>query len=126
MFELVRRYRFEAAHRLPAVPPDHRCARLHGHTYDVELRVRGEAGSVTGWVIDFAEIDAACRPALDVLDHCLLNDVDGLDNPTSELVARWLWNRIRPVLSGLHSVTVAENSDASCTYWGQGGDEGDR
>ena len=126
MFELLRRYHFEAAHRLPAVPPDHRCARLHGHTYRVEVRVRGEADPTAGWVVDFAEIDDACRPVLDVLDHRLLNDVDGLDNPTSEHVASWLWHRLRASLPALACVTVAENPDTACTYWGPNGDDANR
>lgn len=118
MFELLRRYRFEAAHRLPAVRDEHPCARLHGHTYDVEVRVRGDVGASSGWVVDFADIDLACRTAIDALDHRLLNDVDGLENPTSGHVARWLWQRVAPGLPGLHSVAVAENPDAICTYWG--------
>jgi 6-pyruvoyltetrahydropterin/6-carboxytetrahydropterin synthase len=118
MHELLRRYRFEAAHRLPAVPADHRCARLHGHTYEIEVRVRGDADKRLGWVIDFAAIDDACKPAIDALDHRLLNDLDGLENPTSENVARWLWNRLHESLPGLFSVAVAENPDAVSTYWG--------
>jgi 6-pyruvoyltetrahydropterin/6-carboxytetrahydropterin synthase len=118
MFELLRRYRFESAHHLPNAGPEHRCARVHGHSYEVEVRVRGQLGAVTGWVIDYADIDSACRPALAELDHRLLNDVEGLANPTSEHVARWLWERLHDALPGLHSITVAENPDAICRYWG--------
>lgn len=118
MFELLRRYRFEAAHRLPAVPAEHQCFRLHGHTYVVEVRVRGDADDDAGWVVDFADIDLACQPAVDLLDHRLLNEIEGLDNPTSEHVARWLWDRVVTRVPGLHSLTVAENPDAACTYWG--------
>jgi 6-pyruvoyltetrahydropterin/6-carboxytetrahydropterin synthase len=117
-FELLRRYRFEAAHWLPAVPDAHRCSRMHGHTYGVEVRLRGAEHPDTGWVVDFADIDAACEPAIAELDHRLLNDIPGLENPTSEGVACWLWGRIAPALPGLHSVTVAENEDSMCTYWG--------
>jgi 6-pyruvoyltetrahydropterin/6-carboxytetrahydropterin synthase len=120
MHELLRRYRFEAAHRLPAVPAEHRCARLHGHTYDVAVSVRGDADEELGWVIDFSAIDKACEPAIDALDHQLLNDVDGLENPTSENVARWLWDQFQELLPELFSVAVAENADAVCTYWGPG------
>jgi 6-pyruvoyltetrahydropterin/6-carboxytetrahydropterin synthase len=118
MHELLRRYRFEAAHQLPAVPADHKCARLHGHTYEVDIRVRGEADEDLGWVIDFAAIDDACQPTLNELDHRLLNEIAGLENPTSERVARWLWERLQPSVAGLFSIAVAENPDAVCTYWG--------
>jgi 6-pyruvoyltetrahydropterin/6-carboxytetrahydropterin synthase len=118
MFELRRHYRFEAAHKLPAVPPEHPCARLHGHTYEVTVGVRGEAEPETGWVIDYGAIDDACGPVLEEIDHRLLNDVPGLENPTSERLAIWLWERISPVLAGLDSVTVGENPDSTCHYWG--------
>lgn len=118
MFELRRRYRFEAAHRLPMVPPEHRCFRLHGHTYAVEIAVRGPMDVERGWVLDYASIDAAAAPAIGELDHRLLNDVGGLENPTSEHVAQWLWDRLAPKLPGLSAITVAENPDATCTYIG--------
>jgi 6-pyruvoyltetrahydropterin/6-carboxytetrahydropterin synthase len=119
MFELLRRYRFEAAHRLPRVAADHRCARLHGHTYDVEVLVCGLLDDEAGWVMDYAEIDAAVEPLLDALDHRYLNDVDGLENPTSEHVARWLWKRLVGELPALSAVRVAENADSICTYRGE-------
>ena len=84
MFELLRRYRFEAAHRLPMVPREHRCSRLHGHTFVVEITVRGLLDPNAGWVMDYATIDVAVQPLLDQLDHRCLNEIDGLDNPTSE------------------------------------------
>jgi 6-pyruvoyltetrahydropterin/6-carboxytetrahydropterin synthase len=118
MHELLRRYRFEAAHRLPAVPAGHRCARVHGHTYDVAVCVRGDADEELGWVTDFGAIDDVCQPVIEGLDHRLLNDVDGLENPTSENVACWLWDRLHAHLPGLSSVAIAENPDAVCTYWG--------
>lgn len=118
MFDLRRRYRFEAAHRLPMVPLEHRCSRLHGHTYAVEIAVRGPMDGESGWVIDYASIDAVAAPAIDELDHRLLNDVAGLENPTSEHLARWIWDRIALELPGLSAITVSENPDAACTYLG--------
>src|SRR3954471_863290 len=82
--EIFREFTFEAAHRLPNVPEGHKCARLHGHSYRVEVRVSGEVGTETGWVVDFAEIKAAFRPLHETLDHHYLNEVHGLENPTSE------------------------------------------
>ncbi len=118
MFELLRRYRFEAAHRLTMVPSGHRCSRFHGHTYAVEITVRGPLDPKAGWVTDYATIDAVAQPLIDQLDHRDLNEIDGLGNPTSEHLARWLWDRLAPELPGLHAVTIAENPDAACTYRG--------
>jgi 6-pyruvoyltetrahydropterin/6-carboxytetrahydropterin synthase len=118
MFELTRRYRFEAAHRLPQVPAEHRCARLHGHTYMVEITIRGPLDAATGWVTDYATIDAAAEPLIDRLDHRYLNELDGLSNPTSECLATWLWDRLVPTLPDLCAITVQENPDARCTYRG--------
>ena len=118
-FELLRRYRFEAAHRLPAVPPEHRCARLHGHTYVVEVVVSGALDDRFGWVMDYAAIDGAVEPLVAALDHRCLNDLGGLENPTSEHVARWLWERLEAGLPELSAISVAENPDSVCTYRGE-------
>ena len=116
IFELVRRYRFEAAHWLPNVPAGHQCSRVHGHTYSVEIAVRGPLDQAAGWVMDYAAIDDAVAPVIKLLDHRCLNDVDGLSNPTSEQLTRWLWMRVRDDLPGLSAITVAENLDVACTY----------
>jgi 6-pyruvoyltetrahydropterin/6-carboxytetrahydropterin synthase len=118
--ELTREYRFEAAHRLPRVPADHKCARLHGHSFRVEVGVAGEIDPVTGWLIDFGEITAVVEPLLKrELDHRTLNDVPGLENPTSEVLCGWLWARLAPHFPGLSSVTVHETCTARCTFRGQ-------
>ncbi len=116
--ELAREYRFEAAHSLPKVPPGHRCARLHGHSYRVEVTVGGDINPETGWFIDFYEMDRAVQPVIDALDHRLLNDIDGLKNPTSENLCCYLWQQVAPVLSGLKTITVWETVDSRCTYRG--------
>ncbi len=116
--DIVRTFTFEAAHRLPNVPADHKCARLHGHSFSVDVAVRGEIGAATGWVMDFAEVKAAWRPLHDVLDHHYLNEVEGLDNPTSERLAVWLWQRLAPALPGLCRITVAETCTARVEYRG--------
>jgi 6-pyruvoyltetrahydropterin/6-carboxytetrahydropterin synthase len=89
---------------------------MHGHTYNIEIMVRGALDEHAGWVVDFEEIDEAVAPVIAVLDHRCLNDVRGLENPTSENVARWLWERIAGRLDGLSAVTVAENPDSVCVY----------
>src|ERR1700684_3771803 len=100
--ELFKEFTFEAAHRLPNVAPDHKCARLHGHSYHVTIRVTGEVQSATGMVMDFADIKMAFKPIRDeYLDHYYLNDIDGLENPTSENLARWIWHKLKPRLPQL-------------------------
>jgi len=116
--EISKSFTFEAAHLLPNAAPDHKCARLHGHSFGVELHVGGPVDPELGWVVDFAEIAAAWRPLHDQLDHRYLNEVEGLDNPTSERIAEWIWTRVRPTLAGLVRVVVRETCTASCTYTG--------
>jgi len=117
--ELVREYRFEAAHRLPKVPPGHRCARLHGHSYRIEVEVSGPVDEETGWLVDFYDMDRAVQPVIEELDHRLLNDIAGLENPTSERLCHYLWQRLSPALPGLSALTVWETVDSRCTYRGR-------
>jgi 6-pyruvoyltetrahydropterin/6-carboxytetrahydropterin synthase len=119
MMDVFREFTFEAAHRLPHVPPGHKCSRLHGHSFRVEVRVRGDINPATGIVIDFAEIAAAFAPLLDQLDHYFLNEVEGLDNPTSENLARWIWDRLVGSLS-LAEVVVRETCTSGVAYRGDG------
>lgn len=116
--EIWKEFSLESAHRLPNVPPDHKCARLHGHSFKVEVHVRGDLHPTLGWVVDFADIGAAWRPLHDALDHRCLNDVPGLENPTSELLARWIWTRLKPTLPGLSKVVVRETCTSGCAYTG--------
>jgi 6-pyruvoyltetrahydropterin/6-carboxytetrahydropterin synthase len=117
--ELTREYRFEAAHRLPMVPPDHKCARLHGHSFRIEVVLTGEVDDRMGWLVDFGDITAIVAPLLlEELDHRTLNDVPGLENPTSERLCAWLWDRLAPRLTGLSAITVHETCTARCTYRG--------
>lgn len=118
--EIFREFTFEAAHRLPNVPEGHKCARLHGHSYRIEVRVSGEVGEQTGWVVDFADISAAFKPLYAVLDHHYLNEVPGLENPTSENLARWIWQRLAPSLGGLREIVVRETCTSGCAYRGEG------
>lgn len=115
---LERTFRFEAAHFLPRVPEGHKCARMHGHSYQVDVVIEGEIHPETGWLVDFAEIDEKVSPLIRRLDHQILNEVDGLGNPTSELLAVWLWQRIAPALPGLVEVVVSETQTSRCVYRG--------
>jgi 6-pyruvoyltetrahydropterin/6-carboxytetrahydropterin synthase len=118
--EIFKEFIFEAAHRLPNVPPGHKCARLHGHSFRVEIRVSGPVQQPAGWVMDFADIKMAFQPFYDRLDHHYLNEIEGLENPTSEVIAEWIWQRVFPLLPGLHTVTVNETCTTGCVY--RGGD----
>jgi 6-pyruvoyltetrahydropterin/6-carboxytetrahydropterin synthase len=115
---LIKELRFEAAHRLPQVPAGHKCARLHGHSFKLELSVEGPVNPETGWFLDYAEIDRVWAPLYERLDHNYLNEIEGLENPTSENLAHWLWQRIKPELPALRRVTVYETCDARCEYEG--------
>ena len=113
---LLRKYQIEAAHRLPNLPADHKCSRLHGHSFQIELVVGGEVDPKLGWVLDYAEIDTIFQPFFDQLDHHYLNEVEGLENPTSENLARWIFERLDPSLPGLEEVRVSETCSESCIY----------
>lgn len=115
---LVRHFGFEAAHRLPMVSASHKCSRLHGHSFRVAVTVRGPVAASSGWFIDYADIDHAIRPLRAVLDHTYLNDIPGLENPTSENIARYIWKQLVTDLPGLERVTVMESSESSCEYAG--------
>jgi 6-pyruvoyltetrahydropterin/6-carboxytetrahydropterin synthase len=117
--EIHRRFSIEAAHRLPNVPDGHKCARLHGHSFQVEIHVAGPVGETTGWVMDFADVKAAFAPLFDRLDHRYLNEVEGLENPTSENLARWIWRRLKPDLPPLAKIVIHETCTSGCTYRGE-------
>lgn len=114
--EIVKAFRFEAAHRLPRVPPGHPCGQIHGHSYRVELHLRGVVDPASGWVMDFAEVSALARPVIGELDHACLNAIPGLDNPTSENLCLWLAARLAPVLPCLHAIVVRETDSSSSRF----------
>jgi 6-pyruvoyltetrahydropterin/6-carboxytetrahydropterin synthase len=116
VISVFKEFTFEAAHRLPNVAPDHKCARLHGHSFQVTVHVEGEADPESGWVLDFADIGRAFAPLREQLDHHYLNEVPGLENPTSERVAVWIWERLE--LPGLSKVVVRETCTAGVEYTG--------
>ncbi|WUH98836.1 6-carboxytetrahydropterin synthase QueD [Spirillospora sp. NBC_00431] len=118
--EIFREFTFEAAHRLPNVPDGHKCARLHGHSYRVKVYVSGEVDPLMGWLMDFAEIKAAVKPVIDRLDHYYLNEVPGLENPTSEQLAKWIWDQLTARLP-LSAVIVRETCTSGCVYRGERG-----
>jgi 6-pyruvoyltetrahydropterin/6-carboxytetrahydropterin synthase len=116
--EIWKEFTFEAAHMLPNVPDDHKCKRLHGHSYRVRVCVEGDLDPTLAWVIDFADIAKAFEPIRLRLDHYYLNEIEGLQNPTSEVLARWIWTRLQPALPCLSRVEVSETCTAGCVYCG--------
>lgn len=117
--ELKKDFTFESAHSLPNTPEGHKCRRLHGHSFKITIMVKGDVDEEAGWLIDFADIKDAWKPLGERLDHYYLNEIEGLENPTSEILSRWIWDRIQPALPDLHAVTVHETCTSSCTYRGE-------
>lgn len=120
--DVFRVFQVEAAHFLPHVPDGHKCARMHGHSFLIEVHISGEVGDDSGWVMDFADLKRAFQPLFDRLDHRCLNDIEGLENPTSENLARWIWSRLEDELPGLGKVVVQETCNAGCVYYGPAAD----
>jgi len=116
--EIFKEFTFESAHRLPHVPDGHKCGRLHGHSFQVAIHIQGEPDPHTGWIRDFSELKAIFRPIYDRLDHNYLNDILGLENPTSEVLARWIWHELKPLLPELCQITIRETCTRGCIYRG--------
>ena len=116
---IFRIFTVEAAHRLPNVPAGHKCARLHGHSFRIELHLSGDVDAHTGWVMDFADVKTAFQPIYDRLDHHYLNEIPGLENPTSENLARWVWMQAKPMLPLLSKVVIHETCTSGCEYRGE-------
>jgi 6-pyruvoyltetrahydropterin/6-carboxytetrahydropterin synthase len=117
--DIFKTFTLECAHRLPNVPEGHKCRRLHGHSFRVELHVSGPVGEHSGWVMDFADVRTAFEPLFQQLDHHCLNDVPGLENPTSENLARWIWRELKPALPALSRIVVHETCTSGCSYGGE-------
>lgn len=117
--EIFKEFSIEAAHLLPEAPAGHKCRRLHGHSFRIAVHLAGQADPRTGWLVDFGEIKDAFRPLHDRLDHNYLNEIEGLENPTSENLARWIWERLKPRLPLLAKVVVRETCTTGCVYTGQ-------
>ena len=116
--QIFRVFTIEAAHRLPNVPAGHKCARLHGHSFRIEVHVSGRVDPHTGWIMDFADLKAAFAPISERLDHHFLNEIEGLENPTSENLARWIWQHLAPKLPELARIVVHETCTSGCSYEG--------
>lgn len=119
--EIIQEFSFEAAHLLPNLPSEHKCSRLHGHSFRVALSVTGGLDPEKGWIMDFDDVGTIFKPFLEQLDHHYLNEVPGLENPTSEIISRWIWDNLKPQLPGLSKVKLWETCEQACVYRGEDG-----
>ena len=119
MVELTRTFHVSAAHALPEVPSGHKCGHAHGHNFEIEVAVRGETNPQTGFLMDYGELKRLVAPVIARLDHRVLNEIPGLENPTSEILSRWLWEQLEELLPGLFRITIRETPSSSCSYWGE-------
>jgi 6-pyruvoyltetrahydropterin/6-carboxytetrahydropterin synthase len=116
--EIYKTFRFEAAHRLTGVPPAHKCAAMHGHSYEIRIYLQGPVDPQTGFVMDFSDLAKACEPLCKQLDHAILNEIEGLENPTSENMSVWIWKKLKPQLPLLSKITIKETESSGCIYRG--------
>jgi 6-pyruvoyltetrahydropterin/6-carboxytetrahydropterin synthase len=116
--EIFKEFRIESAHWLPQVSAGHKCSRLHGHSFRIAVHVAGPLDPRLGWVCDFADVSRAFAPLFEQLDHRCLNEIEGLENPTSEILAAWIWQRLKPTLPGLSRVVIHETCTSGCEYRG--------
>ena len=116
--EIFKIFSIEAAHLLPHLPATHKCRRLHGHSFRVEIHATGVVTAKEAWVMDFADVGRAFAPLYDQLDHHYLNEVPGLENPTSENLAKWIWTRLKPTLPQLSKIVIRETCTSGCVYTG--------
>lgn len=119
--EIYKEFIFEAAHQLPNVIEGHKCARLHGHSFKATIYLSGDVDPESGWIMDYGEMKEVFQPLYDRLDHHYLNDIDGLENPTSEVLARWIWDQLKPELPLLSKVVINETCTSGCIYEGADG-----
>jgi len=111
-------FTFESAHFLPNVPKGHKCGRLHGHSYKVRIFVSGEVDIKSGWVVDFSEIKKVWQPLHEILDHNFLNNIPGLENPTCEVLAKWIYDSMENEDFLIGSVQVMETCTCGAIYSG--------
>lgn len=112
-------FSFDSAHYLPFVPSGHKCGKMHGHTYQLKVFLEGEPGVETGWILDYTDLKNGIKPIIDLLDHQLLNEIPGLENPTSENISIWLWDKIKPIFNNLVRLELNETPGTGVIYEGR-------
>jgi 6-pyruvoyltetrahydropterin/6-carboxytetrahydropterin synthase len=116
---LTKEFHFEAAHTLPSLPEGHKCRLMHGHSFKVDITIEGVVDESVGWVYDHKRISDAMAPLLEMLDHGYLNDIEGLESPTIEMIAAWFWRKLDPALPGLAEISIYETPTSRCTFRGE-------
>ena len=116
--QIFKDFTFDSAHSLPNVPDDHKCKAIHGHTYRLKVSLEGDLDPDLGWVMDFTDLKNIVKPVIDQIDHKYMNDLEGLENPTCEAIAIWLWNRIKPNLPLLIRIELNETPTSGTVYCG--------
>jgi len=117
--EIYKTLRFDAAHRLTGVPPTHKCSAMHGHGFEIEVYLRGPVDPKTGFIMDFGDLTKVCEPIIKQLDHAILNEIEGLENPTSENMSVWVWKKLKPQLPLLSKIVIKETETSGCIYRGE-------
>ncbi|RYY00291.1 MAG: 6-carboxytetrahydropterin synthase QueD [Gammaproteobacteria bacterium] len=117
--EIYKDFSFDSAHFLPYVPEGHKCKNMHGHTYKLRVFVQGKPDPKLGWIMDFKELKDIVNPLIEQLDHRLINDIPGLDNPTAENITVWIWDRIKPLLHNLSKIELYETPTTGVIYAGE-------
>lgn len=115
---LYKEFTFDSAHFLPYVPEGHKCKEMHGHTYRLRVWLEGKPDARLGWIIDFAELKKIVKPVVGALDHKCMNNVPGLENPTCELIAVWIWDQLKPLLPALKRIELHETPTSGVIYEG--------
>jgi 6-pyruvoyltetrahydropterin/6-carboxytetrahydropterin synthase len=116
---VFKEFTFDAAHFLPNVPETHKCRNMHGHTYRLRIYVQGPLDPLLGWVMDFADLKKAWKSIEPQLDHKVLNDIEGLSNPTAEHIAIWAWDQLKPILPLLSRIELYETPSSGVVYSGR-------
>lgn len=117
--EIYKEFSFDSAHYLPNVPDGHKCKNMHGHTYRLKVFIKGKPDPSLGWIMDFKELKDIVGKVIDKLDHKLINDIEGLQNPTAENITLWIWNEIKPLLPLLNRIELYETPTTGVIYNGE-------
>lgn len=115
---IYKTFTFDSAHYLPNVPMGHKCGTMHGHTYTLKVFISGTPEENSGWIIDYTDLKNGVKAFIDILDHKLLNEIPGLENPTSENLCIWLWQMIKPIFPGLIRLELNETPTSGVIYEG--------
>ena len=115
---IYKKFNIESARSIPNLPKTHPCHHIHGHSFKIIISVQGDVNEQNGFVVDFQDIDDAFDPLKKELDHSYLNDIEDLQNPTSENICIWIWNKIQSSLPNIYKIEIRETDSTGCIYKG--------